>query len=165
MSNWKLLPLCVLLGVSQAGVAAPLSEGVLGRFVGTWAVTGTTRGETTVIGAEVRPQFGGAFLEMHIKDPAGKLPYEARVYLGQADDGSIVAHWLDGTGGESSRTLGSGRIVGDQVELSFPYRAGEFRNRLEYDRRRDRWRMFIEMGPKEHSKIFSDWYFERDLRP
>lgn len=161
MLNWKLLPLCLLMGLSQAVIAAPLSEGVLGRLVGTWAITGTTRGEATVTGAEVRPQFSGAFLEMHIKDPTGKVPYEARVFLGQADDGSIVAHWLDGTGGESSRTLGNGRIVGDLVALSFPYPAGEFRNRLEYDRGRDRWRMFIEMGPKEQPKIFSDWYFER----
>ena len=122
MLKLKLLSLCLLASISQAVMAAPLTDSVLGRFTGTWAVTGTTRGKPTVIGAEVRPQFGGAFLEMHIKDPAGKLPYEARVFIGQADDGNIVAHWLDGTGGETSRTLGSGRIVGDLVELNFPSR-------------------------------------------
>ena len=161
MHKWKLLPLCLLASLSQAVAAAPLTDSVLGRFVGTWAITGTTRGKATVTGAEVRPQFGGAFVELHIKDPAGKVPYEARVFLGEAKDGSIVAHWLDGTGGETSRTLGHGRIIGDRVELNFPYPEGEFRDRLEYDRARDRWRLFIEMGPKDQPKTFSDWYFER----
>jgi len=161
MFGSKLLPLCLWAGLSQAAVAAPLADGVLGRFVGSWAVTGTTRGKPTVTGAEVSPQFGGAFLELHIKDPAGKLPYEARVFLGEAGDGTIVAHWLDATGGETSRTLGSGRIVGDRVELSFPYPKGEFRDRLEYDRTRDRWRLLIETGPKDRPATFSDWFFER----
>ena len=93
--------------------------------------------------------------------PSGKLPYEARVFLGEAKDGSFVAHWLDATGGETSRTLGSGRIIGDRVELNFPYQEGEFRDRLEYDRARDRWRLLIERRPKDQPKTFSDWDFER----
>jgi len=157
----KLLPLCLFISLSQAVAAAPLIDSVLRRFVGSWTISGTTRGKATASAAEVRPQFGGAFLELHIKDPTGKLPYEARVFLGEAKDGTIVAHWLDGTGGETSRTLGSGRIVGDRVELTFPYPEGEFRDRLEYDRVRDRWRLFIEMGPPDQPKTFSDWYFER----
>jgi hypothetical protein len=161
MHKWKLFGLCLLVTLPLPASAAPLTEGVLGRFVGNWTVSGTTRGEPTTTGAQVRPQFGGAFLELHIKDPAGKVPYEARVFFAETKDGSIVAHWLDATGGETSRTLGTGRIVKNRVELIFPYPGSDFRNRLEYEPLSDRWRMLIQMGPKDKPRTFSDWYFKR----
>lgn len=142
-------------------MAASLTEGVLGQFIGKWTITGKTRGRETTNGAQVQPQFNGAFVELHIKDPTGRSPYEARVFLGEGPDGSVIAHWLDGTGGTSSRTLGHGRVAGDVVHLRFAYPEGEMRNRLEYDRARDRWRLYIEMGPEDQPKVFSDWYFDR----
>ena len=108
--------------------------------------------------------FGGAFLEMHIKDPAGAAPYEARVYIGRTDKGGLVVHWLDATGGETSQTVGTGELTADGARLVFPYPGNEFRDRLEYDRAHDRWRLFIEMGMRTHPQVFSDWYFDR-LKP
>ena len=67
---------------------------------------------------------------------------------------------LDGTGGESLRTLGRGRIVGDRVKLNFPYLEGESAIGS-ITTVRDRCRLLIEMGPKDQAWTFSDWYFER----
>lgn len=150
-----------LLAAPHAAGAATVADGVLGRFVGTWAINGTTRGEPTTTAASVTTQFGGAFVELHVADPSGKNDYEARVFFGQGDDGAVVVHWLDGTGGGSSRTLGGGRVVGDRLDLTFAYPEGEMRNRLDYDRATDRWRMRIEMGSKDKPSLFSDWTFVR----
>ena len=151
------------LALAPAGLAHAGSPtmGVLGRFVGDWTVTGVTRGVPTLTGAQVRSQFGGAFLEMHIRDPSGRSPYEARVFFGQDAAGALVVNWLDGTGGATSRTLGSGTIKGDHITLTFPYPGSEFRDRLDYDRATDRWRLVIEMGPRDHPQPFSDWTFDR----
>jgi hypothetical protein len=141
--------------------AAPPAWGVLDRFVGIWAVTGTTLGHPADTGAEVRPAFGGAFLELHVKDPKAKDAYEARVFFGQDAGGRVVVHWLDRTGGEYSRTLGAGQLTPDGARLVFPYPDGDFRDALTYDPAHDRWRLLIETGPKDKPQVFSDWWFDR----
>jgi hypothetical protein len=152
----------LVLGASLPAFAAPKPiDGVLSHFIGKWSITGTTRGKPAVTGADVQPEFDGNFLDLHIKDPAGRDGYEARVYFGSDASGSLVVHWLDATGGETSRTLGGGQVQGDVVTLTFPYPDGVFRDRLTYDRTQDSWRLFIEMGPADHPKVFSDWYFKR----
>jgi hypothetical protein len=150
------------LGCSASALANPKpTEGVLSHFVGAWNVTGTTLGKPTVTSAEVQTEFGGSFLELHIKDPAARNGYEARVFFGTDSAGHLVVHWLDGTGGESSRTLGSGQAQGDLVTLDFPYPDGAFRDRLTYDSAQDSWRLYIETGPVDHPQVFSDWLFKR----
>jgi hypothetical protein len=158
---WAMAAAVAAVVGANGAAAAPLQDGPLGRFVGDWTVTGTTRGRPAATGAEVRPVFGGAFLELHVKDPAGRSPYEARVFFGQDAKGALVVHWLDATGGETSRTLGSGEVRGDAAVFRFPYPDGEFRDRLEYDRAHDRWRLLIVTGPEAQPKVFSDWVFER----
>lgn len=148
-------------GIAQTG---PVTSGVLGQLIGDWTITGVTRGQMTQTGAQVRSEFGGAFLEMHIFDPDKRSQYEARVFIGEDARGALVAHWLDGTGGETSRTLGVGAVKGNHVTLTFPYPGNEFRDRLDYDRAKDRWRLVIEMGPRDHAQLFSDWTFDR-VRP
>ena len=152
--------LALTVSISAAQAASP-TVGVLGRFIGDWRITGVTRGLPTQTSAQVRSAFGGAFLEMHIKDPAERSPYEARVFFGEDNRGALVVHWLDATGGETSRTLGTGTIKGDHVALTFAYPDGEFRDHLDYDRVTDRWRLVIEMGPRDHPAPFSDWTFDR----
>ena len=85
------------------------------------------------------------------------------MFVGRKDDGQFLAHWLDGTGAETSRTLGHGALAGDTLQLTFPYPEGEFRDSLSYDRARDRWRLLIVTGPQQPPEIFSDWYFEREV--
>jgi hypothetical protein len=150
----------VLLGPQSAAAASP-TLGVLGHLIGDWAITGVTDGRPTLSGAEVREALGGAFLEMHIKAPSDRSPYEARVFIGEDDHGVLVVHWLDGTGGETSRTLGTGAIKGDHVTLTFPYPDGEYRDRLDYDHANDRWRLVVEHGPKDRPIPFCDWSFDR----
>lgn len=160
----KMISTVLLAGLLLAAApacAAPMTEGPLRPLVGDWTVTGTTRGKAITTGAQVRPVFDGAFLEMHIKDQADAASYEARVFIGRNDKGGLVVHWLDATGGETSQTLGSGALTADGAKLVFPYPDDEFRDRLDYDRAHDRWRLFIEMGPRDHPKVFSDWYFDR----
>ena len=155
----------VLLAASMAAArtafAASPSLGVLGHLIGDWTITGVTRGRPILSAAQVRDAFGGAFMEMHIKDSSDRSPYEARVFIGEDAQGALVVHWLDATGGETSRTLGTGTIKGDHVTLTFPYPDAEFRDRLDYDHVTDRWRLVIEMGPKGHAQPFCDWSFDR----
>jgi hypothetical protein len=157
--SWALAGALALAGPALA--APKPTDGVLAHFVGRWRISGVTLGKPAATGAEVEPRFGGAFLELHIKDPAGRDPYEAQVYFGSDAAGQLVVHWLDATGGETSRTLGRGRAEGDLVTLDFPYPDGDFRDRLTYDAAHDRWRLYIETGPAEHPRVFSDWTFER----
>ena len=147
--------------VSTASAAPKPTDGVLNHLIGSWKIEGTTLGKPTITGAEVRAEFGGSFLELHVKDPANRDPYEAQVFFGTDNKGRLVIHWLDGTGGETSRTLGSGQVKGDLATMRFSYPDGVFRNRLTYDEGHDRWRLFIEMGPMDHPKVFSDWVFTR----
>ena len=154
------LPITISL-CSWPASAAQLVNGVLGHLIGTWTISGTLLGHPTHTGADVKPVFGGAFLEMHVLDPEGQDHYEALIFFGQATDHKLVVHWLDGTGGETSRTLGTGQVSGDLASITFPYPDGIFRDRLTYDPARDRWRLLIEMGPEAHPKTFSDWFFER----
>lgn len=151
----------LVTGLATLAQAAPLTAGALGRFVGTWAVTGETRGRPTETGAEVREAFGGAFLELHIKDPSGRSPYEARVFFGQDEAGGLVIHWLDATGGATSKTLGAGRVTAEGAAFAFPYPDGVFRDRLTYDAGRDTWRLLIQTGPENAPETFSDWTFRR----
>jgi len=150
----------LLIAAETASAESP-SLGVLGHLIGDWTITGVTRGRPTLTAAQVRDVFGGAFLEMDIKDPSGQSPYDAWVFIGEDAGGALVVHWLDATGGETSRTLGSGTIKGNHVSLTFPYPDGEFRDRLDYDRQGDRWRLIIETGPKEQAQTFCDWSFDR----
>ena len=159
----------LLLGASRvrADDMAPvparpvLADGLLGHLLGDWRISGPVRGRMVHNAAEARAVLGGAFVELHIHDPSPRHAYEARVFIGRTASGGLVAHWLDGTGGETSRTLGRGRIDGDVVELDFAYPNGMFRDRLSYDRAADRWRLLIASGPEEKPEVFSDWTFTR----
>ena len=156
------LATALIAAASGACRAAPVGPGgVFDRLAGTWSVSGTTRGKPTSTGAEARSEFGGAFTELHIKDPRGVDRYEARVFFGRTENGDLVVHWLDGTGGETSRTLGSGAVDGDVVTMTFAYPDAPFRDTFAYDRIRDRWRLLILTGPADHPRTFSDWRFER----
>jgi len=157
---WSALSL-VLLTVPAAAASGPPAWGALDRFVGTWTIVGATLGKPADTGAEVRPAFGGAFLELHVRDPKGRDPYEAAVFFGQDAADGLVVHWLDATGGETSRILGVGQLTPDGATLVFPYPSGEFRDTLTYDSVHDRWRLLIETGSKDKPKTFSDWRFER----
>ena len=156
------LATALIAAASEVCRAAPVGPGgVFDSLAGTWTVSGTTMGKPTGTGADARSEFGGMFTELHIKDPRGVDRYEARVFFGKAENGKLVVHWLDGTGGETSRTLGSGDVNGDVVTMTFAYPEGTFRDTFTYDRIKDRWRLLVLMGPTDHPRTFSDWYFDR----
>ena len=155
----------VCLPIAAAAQAPPLTGGAFEHLIGDWVITGVTRGKPTQTGAEVRSVFGGAFLEMHITDPDKRSPYEARVFIGEDAQGGLIVHWLDGTGGDTSRTVGTGTIKGNHITLKFPYPGAEFRDHLDYDRVKDRWRLVIDMGPPNHVEEFCNWAFDRVSSP
>ena len=156
----KVLSAAVFL-CSWSAQAAQLSGGLLGHLTGNWDVSGTTMGRPTHTHADVTPVFNGAFLAMHVLDPTKQDHYEALVFFGETATRDLVVHWLDVTGGESSRTLGNGHIAGDLVSMTFPYPDGVFHDRLTYDPARDRWRLLVEVGAGAHPRLFSDWFFDR----
>ena len=160
----------LIAGLALAGLVARSAratvpgEGLLSHLIGEWDVTGQTRGRATATGAVVSRLFGGLFIELLIKDPTGRSPYEARVFFGMDVKGGLVVHWLDATGGESSKTLGFGRLEADAAVFSFAYPDGTFRDRLSYDAGADTWRLRIETGDEASPVVFSDWRFTRRAR-
>ena len=161
MKRWPGIIVGAAFALAQPSFAAPpVADGALAHLVGNWKVNGTTMGKPTSTRAEVRSELGGAFLAMHIKDPTGKDPYEALVFFGWLRDGGILVHWLDVSGGETSRTLGTGRVDRNEVKLNFPYPKDALRDSLTYDSQHDRWRLFIKDGPTHHQSIYSDWTLE-----
>ena len=157
---------CLFAAVSTSAQTTPareqhITQSVFGHLLGEWDISGSTLGKPTKTGAQVQPEFGGSFIELHIKDPATRDQYEARVFFGEKQDGSLVIHWLDRTGADTSQTLGTGKVSGDVVTMTFPYPEGEFRDTFIYEPASDRWRLLIQTGPVDHPKVFSDWYFVR----
>ena len=61
--------------------------------------------------------------------------------------------------------FGTGTIKGNHITLKFPYPGAEFRDHLDYDRVKDRWRLVIDMGPPNHVEEFSNWAFDRVSSP
>ena len=157
---------CLFAAVSMSAQTAPtqeqnITQGVFGHLLGEWDISGSTLGKPTRTGAQVQPNCGGTFFELHIKDPARRDQYQARVFLGQKQDGRLVIHWLDRTGADTSQSLGTGKVSGDVVTMTFPYPEREFRDIFTYEPASDHWRLLIQTGPVDHPKVFSDWYFVR----
>ena len=95
------LLLCSVPASSQAPLKH-ITDGVLGHFIGTWSISGTTLGKPTTTGAQIQEDFNGSFLEVHIRDPAGKDWYEARVFFGEKQDGGW---WSTGSMGLEQKHL------------------------------------------------------------
>lgn len=165
---WRMVSAVSLLfgSLSASAQAAPqqdqkITRGVFSRLIGDWNVTGSTLGRPTITGADVHAEFGGAFIEVHIKDPAGKDQYEARIFFGQ---NKMVAWSFTGwtrLALTHHRHWERAKLRGNVVTIAFPYPEGQFRDTFTYEPASDRWRLFIQMGPADHPKIFSDWYFVR----
>ena len=152
----------LLLAVcGSLAAAAPLRESSLDRFVGEWTIAGVTQGEATTGRARGTWMFDSRFFLLDIEGPEGPDRYQAHVYFGEDGEGRLTVHWLDVTGGETARTLGTGRVDGYLVTLSFPYPDGEFRDRIEYDPASDRWRILATTGPEASPVVFADWTFTR----
>jgi hypothetical protein len=156
--------IAALFLVAQGSPALPLAETSLYHLTGHWAISGTTQGEPTTGGAFGTWAFHGKFLELLVDGPPGPDGSVARIFFARDGQGNLSVHWLDAAGGERARTLGRGRIDGNEVIFVFDYPDAQFRNRLTYDSEKDSWRFRIETGPADAPRLFADWTFRRDPR-
>jgi hypothetical protein len=154
--------LALILTASAAFAQAPArarTDSLLDAFVGTWNVTGTTRGKTTRYRMEARRVLQNKYVELHLVDVMSKPPgYEARVIIGEAaEPGQYIAHWIDNFGAKYSVPTASGKQVDDTLFLDFPYPDGAFHDTFSYDRKRRSWHMLLESADGNGWKVFADY--------
>ena len=86
-------------------------------------------GESVDYCAKVETVLAGAFILMHLTDRATPPQYQAEIYVGASETrGDLVAHWIDSTGADGARVVGSGKFVADGFELFFPYEGRALRD-------------------------------------
>jgi hypothetical protein len=151
---------------AQAQTRAPArarNDSLLDAFVGTWTVTGTTRGKQSRYRLDARRVLQNKYVELHMVDVTTKPPgYEARVIIGAtAEPGEYIAHWIDNFGAQYSVPTASGRQVDDTLFLDFPYPAGAFHDTFAYDRKRHSWHIVLESADGNGWKVFADYNLKR----
>ena len=98
-----------------------------------------------------------------MRDLAEPPQYEARVFLGvDAENGDLIAHWMDDFGARYSIPHGTGRIEGAILQFTFPYADGPFRDTFEFDPGNGSWNFRIEAGQPDGSwKHFARYEIRR----
>lgn len=132
---------CIGTLILSAPVAAheageTLEDPFLDDLVGTWTMTGHVRGDSIEYHARGGWVLNDQFLRFRMEDVNAPPAYAARVYIGyDREEQEYVAHWLDVTGGGSSKTIGYGQLENGSVQFNFDYPEGPFRTTFE--RKRD----------------------------
>lgn len=155
--------------LSAAALAQPPArtrarpDSILDAFVGTWTVTGKTRGKLSRYRLDARRVIQGRYVELHMVDVTAKPPaYEARLIIGAtAQPGEYIAHWIDNFGAQYSVPPATGRQVDDTLFLDFPYPDGAFHDTFAYDRKRRSWHILLESADGKGWKVFADYDVQR----
>lgn len=111
---------------------APLQDPFLDDMVGTWTMTGHVMGDSVEYDATGTWVLNHQFLRLRMEDVNTPPEYVARVFIGyDGKNKEYVAHWLDSSGGRSSKTLGYGQLEDNAIEFRFDYPEGPFRTTFE----------------------------------
>lgn len=128
----------------QAAIAGK-RPALLASLDGNWIMVGDVRGKSVKYKLTVQPVLRGTFTELHMTDAQEPPEYEARLFIGyDQESGQVIAHWLDVFGAKGSIPHGTGRITGNTIEFTIPYKDGPFRDTLRYDPATGKWRFTIE---------------------
>lgn len=102
---------------------------ILKALDGNWVMAGDVMGRPATYQMVAGPALQGKFTEMRMKDVQMPAKYEAVVFLGyDAGSQTVIAHWMDNFGANSSIPHGSGRIAENTIQFSFPYKSGQLRD-------------------------------------
>jgi hypothetical protein len=123
---------------------------------------GQVMGDSVEYNANGKWVLNHQFLRLRMKDVNAPPEYVAQVFIGydhQAEE--YVAHWLDSSGGRSSKTLGYAQRVDNTLEFTFEYPDGPFRTKFE-KQTENRWHVHIRS--KEDDGRW-DTFAEYDMTP
>lgn len=136
---------------------------LLKQLDGEWIMKGDVLGKPVEYLLVAGPTLRARFTELHMRDLAEPPQYEARVFLGvDAENGDLIAHWMDDFGARYSIPHGTGRIEGATLQFTFPYADGPFRDTFEFVPSNGTWSFRIEAGQPDGSwKHFARYEIRR----
>ena len=139
------------------------ADPLLDALVGEWTMKGKLAGEAVDYRMNASWVLGWSFLRLEIVERSDPPAYEALVFIGREQDGaSYVAHWLDGFGGGTSRTLGSGSADDKTLTLNFEYPERPLRDTFTYHAGTNQWYVLIESRQGDGSwEVFAEYTLER----
>ena len=116
-------------------MAESRADPVLKRFLGDWVADGHVQGERIRYAATGRAVLQGKFVVLTLSNLMQRDSYAATIFIGRSDEkGDYIAHWLDTTGADGSRVVGSGMFQDEVLSLSFPYESGTFIDHFQFHR-------------------------------
>lgn len=128
----------------------PFESALLDKLVGTWVLTGTIAGETTVHDIVANWVLGHQYLRIdevsRETNELGAPAYEATVFIGwDKPSGRYVCLWLDVTGGGGLTNDVFGYAVPEDDRLAFVFGDdnGRILNTFFYNQDNDSWRWEI----------------------
>jgi hypothetical protein len=136
---------------------------ILKALDGNWIMSGDVMGRPVTYDMVAAPALHGTFTEMHMMDVQVPAKYEAAVFLGyDAGTRSVIAHWMDSFGAKASIPHATGRIDGNTVQFTFPYKSGQFRDTFTYNPETSSWVFLLESAQADGSwKHFARYTVER----
>jgi hypothetical protein len=136
---------------------------ILKALDGNWVMSGDVMGRPATYNMVAGPALHGTFTEMRMKDVQVPEKYESAVFLGyDAATESVIAHWMDSFGAKASIPHATGRIDGNTVQFTFPYKSGQFRDTFTYNPETSSWVFLLESAQPDGSwKYFARYAVER----
>lgn len=168
MSRRFLVVLCLGLFFFRSALAqeegnpSHLEDAFLDQLTGTWTMVGHVMGDSVTYSADAEWVLSHQFLRLRMEDVSTPPEYVAHIYIGyDPEEEEYVAHWLDDSGGRSSKTLGFGQREGKTVTFEFDYPEGLFRTTFE-QKAGEAWHVLIRA--KEDMGAWST-FAEYDVEP
>ncbi|RMD99049.1 MAG: hypothetical protein D6814_06300, partial [Calditrichaeota bacterium] len=135
-------------------------------LVGNWRMAGHVMKDSVYYRAKGRWILNHQFFHFAMKDVNRPSRYEAHVFWGyDSSKTNYVVHWLDVFGGESSKTLGSGRVNSDSIQILFDYPGRPFRDFIRLWKNRRGGQFLIEYQTADGEwKEFANYKMEKVSR-
>lgn len=163
----KAAAIVLLMAASPAHGQEPAKKderpAILKALDGNWVMSGDVMGRPVSYSMVAAPALQGTFTEMHMKDVQVPAKYEAVVFLGyDAGSQTVIAHWMDSFGANSSIPHATGHLADNTVQFIFPYKSGQFRDTFIYVPESASWVFLLESAQPDGSwKQFARYTVKR----
>jgi hypothetical protein len=151
----SLLLILLLAGAAHAQEPSNMADArptILKALDGDWIMRGDVLGKPARYTMHAESSLHNAFTEMHMTDANTPSKYEARVFIGfDQKSQSLIVHWLDVFGASGSIPHATGKIDGNAMQFSFPYKSATFRDTLTFDPAKNTWVLEIEAAKPDGS--------------
>jgi hypothetical protein len=155
LSKTLFLALLLATGISNAQSPAQAVDArpeLLKALDGNWVMSGDVRGKPVTYSMNAAPALERNFTEMRMHDTQVPAKYEARVFIGyDTASATVIVHWMDVFGARYSIPHATGHIVGNNIEFTFAYPDGPFRDTLSYHPESKSWTLVLESSKPDGS--------------